>query len=431
MKRCTIIAPATTYRLLCSTAAIILALSPIAFTPSIALAAGQGSGGESSGGGGGESSGGSGGSESAGGSGGANAGGSGGASVGGGGSTSTGGSGGTSTGGGMSTGGSTSTGGGGGGDVEAAAPGGGSGSGSGGSSGGGGSNNTGGTGKGDLYGDLFVILRDGDGIPILTEEGFVQPIDEAGNLIPLDEEGAPIDPEAVIEVELGRTNVGRAPEIVLETRTDEVLAILTDPIYVSITQDAAGRLLLTDSDGVEKTIDSPLDNLAIYTALLTTGSLPQTLPDGTAVELPGTDYDFLIDGQVTVEDMELSAALLAAATDKTSPFSSDEIAYLDAFLGINTVTVGDVTYSDMDYSTFSYDRSDTYGETYVEVLVYNETTGTWDETNLNIYADTDLFKDEEGAVVDVTVSGTLDAYTQAAEDARVVLEFIHNFAVPE
>ncbi len=193
----------------------------------------------------------------------------------------------------------------------------------------------------------------------------------------------------------------------------------------AISVDAAGRLVLT-IDGVEKTIDSPLENLAIYTALLTTGSISNLTPS----DLVGSDYDFLVDGKITDADLAASAAFLAAATDKTSPFTKDEIAYLDAFLGINTVTVGDVTYSDIDYSSFSYDRSDTFEGVTADVLVWDGTN--WVPTmGVDIYADTDLFKDENGIPVDITVSGSLDAYTQAAEDARLVIEFIHEYAIPE
>ena len=46
-----------------------------------------------------------------------------------------------------------------------------------------------GTKKGDLYGDIVVILRDANGLPILDEYGHVQPLDADGNLIPLTPEG--------------------------------------------------------------------------------------------------------------------------------------------------------------------------------------------------------------------------------------------------
>ena len=152
--------------------------------------------------------------------------------------------------------------------------------------------------RGDLFGDMYVILRDPNGVPILNADGFVQPIDADGNPIPLDEEGAPIDPDLAIEVELGRLNVGRAPSSVLDRRAQEVITLLNEA--TAIETDAAGRLVLT-VDGEIKTIDSPLENLAIYVALMTTGSIPGV------TDLPGTEYDHLVDGQLTPEDL-ISAA---------------------------------------------------------------------------------------------------------------------------
>ncbi|MRU15312.1 hypothetical protein FDP25_07690 [Roseovarius sp. A21] len=270
--------------------------------------------------------------------------------------------------------------------------------------------------KGDIFGDLWVILRDENGVPILTDEGYVQPLDADGNPIELDEEGHPVDETLTTEVELGRLNVGRAPSRVLTTRADEVIAILSSATDVST--DAAGRLVLT-VDGEEKTIDSPLENLAIYVSLLTTGSIPGLTPG----DLVGTEYDFMVDGTYTQADLDASAAFLAAATDKTGEFTTDEIAYIDAFLGINATTVGDVTYSEVDYSSFSYDRSDTYSGVTTTVLVEQE-DGSFKAETVDVY-------DVVFGSVDDSASGSLDAYTLAADDARAVIEFIHEYAVPE
>ena len=276
---------------------------------------------------------------------------------------------------------------------------------------GGGQPSTSGTTKGDLFGDLVVIARDSDGAPILTDEGYVQPLDADGNPIPLDEEGHVVDGTLVVSVELGRLNVGRAPLSVLDRRADEVISMLTSATTVST--DPAGRLVLT-IDGEDKTIDSPLENLAIYKALLTTGSIPGL----TADDLAGTAYDFLVDGQYTQADLDASAAFLAAATDKTSEFTLDEIAYINAFLGINTTTSGDVTYSVIDYSAVSYDRSDTYSDVTATVLV-EQSDGSFVPQTVNIY-------DAVFGSVDVSASGSLDAYTLAADDSRTVIEYVHD-----
>lgn len=283
---------------------------------------------------------------------------------------------------------------------------------------GGGQPTTAGSAKGDLFGDLWVILRDDDGVPILTDEGFVQPLDSEGNTIELDEEGKPVDETLTLEVELGRLNVGRAPSKVLQTRADEVIAVLNSATDVST--DAAGRLVLT-VDGEEKTIDSPLENLAIYVALLTQGTIPGV------TDLPGDSYDFMVDGTYTQADLDASAAFLAAATDKSGTFTSDEIAYINAFLDIKTTTVGDVTYSVIDFENFSYDRSDTYDGVMATVLV-EQADGSFLPQDVDVF-DT-VFGDADGVGVDASASGTLDAYTLAADDARAVIEFIHEYAVP-
>ncbi|WP_169569429.1 hypothetical protein [Sneathiella limimaris] len=273
---------------------------------------------------------------------------------------------------------------------------------------------TAGSKKGDLFGDLWIILRDDNGVPILTPEGFVQPLDENGNLIPLDEEGHPIDESLTVEVELGRLNVGRAPSKVLDRRAEEVVTLLNSA--TAITVDSAGRLVLT-VDGEDKTIDSPLENLAIYVALMTEGSIPGVS------DLPGTEYDFLVDGDFTKEDVAAATSFLAAATDKTGEFTSDEIAYINAFLSINLETSGSQTYSVVDYSDFQYDRSSTYATVTTTVLV-EQADGTWVPTEVNIY-------DAVFGGENVTVEGTLDAFTQAADDARMIINYIHEFEVPD
>lgn len=287
--------------------------------------------------------------------------------------------------------------------------------------GGGGPNDRGGrpsdagSARGDLYGDMYVILRDANGVPILTPEGFVQPVDASGNPIPLDEEGAPIDPTLAIDVELSRLNVGRSPTQVLDRRAAEVVTLLSSATAIAV--DAAGRLVVTSPDGTLKTIDSPLENLALYVALMTTGSIPGV------TDLPGTDFDHLVDGQFTTEDLVSAQALLAAAADKYTTLSLDAVAYMNAILGINTETSGSVTYSDMDYTTYSYDRSDTYDDQTITILVRRE-DGSYVPTEVNVFEA--VFQNQ-----DYSEAGTFDAFAQAVDDARAVIAYIHDNEAPE
>jgi hypothetical protein len=270
-----------------------------------------------------------------------------------------------------------------------------------------------GSARGDLYGDMYVILRDANGVPILTPQGFVQPVDANGNPIPLDAEGAPVDPSLALEVELSRLNAGRSPDQVLDRRAEEVVAMLNSA--TAITTDAAGRLVLT-VDGVAKTIDSPLENMALYVALMTSGTIPGV------TSLPGTEFDHLVDGVRTSADLTTAASLLAGAADKFAPVSLDAVAYINAILGIDTKKTGTVTYSQIDYSTFSYDRSDVYGDVKATVLI-KQPDGSYKPTEVSVYEA--VFKSQ-----DYSATGTFAGFAQSVDDARAIINYIHEYEVP-
>jgi len=323
--------------------------------------------------------------------------------------------------------------------------------------------------KGDLFGDLYVILRDDNGVPILTEPDedgnqYVQPIDADGNPIALNEDGTPVDPSEATAVELGRLNAGRSPEVI-DQREAEVVSLLSTALNVSL--DVAGRLVVTtefeilrdedgnpiltapdddgnqyvqpidadgnpvplDADGnpidpslpvpaVQKTIDSPLENLALYVTLLETGTIAGL------TDLPGDEFDNLVDGTFTAADLVSAASFLAAASDKDDDLTPDEVAYLDAFLGINTTSTddGSVTWSVIDYSNFEYDRTETY-DVWVDLLV-QQPDGSWETEPVNIM---DAVFNKEP----YNEGGTLTAFAQAAEDALAVITYIHEYEVPE
>ena len=266
-----------------------------------------------------------------------------------------------------------------------------------------------GTKKGDLLGDMWVILRDENGVPILNADGFVQPLDKDGNLIPLDAEGAPIDESLTVEVELGRTNVGRSPSKVIDRQLDEAVADINAASAVSL--DASGRLVLT-IDGVDKTIDSPLENLAIYKVLMTTGTIP-----GITDPSKLGDLSFLADGVKTADDLKAATGFLAGATDKEGALSIDEVVYLDQVLGIPGTITGEDGKTYVDFSSFNYDRQSVYGDTTVQVLV-ETSPGVYEVKTVNVY-------DVVFGSADTTGTG-VDGFTQAADDARAVLLFAHD-----
>ena len=148
------------------------------------------------------------------------------------------------------------------------------------------------------YGDLFILYRDADGIPILTPDGCKQPIANA------DFEGCeyipettdclvPVDPDtcAIVlgyetytqEVDFGRINEVRSADSVFEAQLEDATIKLATAGCISL--DPAGRMVASSyTDGLleTSTIDSPLQNLAIYRQLMLEGHL------GDAVELRRT-----------------------------------------------------------------------------------------------------------------------------------------------
>ena len=288
-------------------------------------------------------------------------------------------------------------------------------------------NTASGTKKGDIFGDMYVLLRDENGVPILKEitlaDGskiyVVQPLDASGVPLPLDAEGNVINPELAIAVDLGRLNVGRSPLAVLSSQYEELLKSIN--LADSVSLDPTGRLLLT-TDGVAAAVDSPLANLALYVELLNTGTI-------TGVTDPSkfaSTISYLVDGTLTSADMLSAASFLAAASDKTGTLTIDKVVDMNTILGISgTLPSQDPssTLKYVDYSTFSYDRLSVYGSTTVEVLV-KQPDGSYLPTTVNVY-------EAVFSSTNYTSPDGVDGFTQAADDARAVIEYVHNNSVPE
>jgi len=248
----------------------------------------------------------------------------------------------------------------------------------------------GGAGKGDLYGDLYVILRNPDGSPRLDDFDRVQFLDTEGNVISYvsndpDSEGFTevVNEAALQEVEFERLNVGRAPPSVLDHAFEEALRTLMLDADGELQTDAAGRLVVVDAEGNEFTIDSPLANLSLYRAALN-------------------------EGVWTLQD---AAVFLGGASSKTSEITADTVVYLNTILGINNPADG---YYDL--SGFAYDRSEIHTGS-VTYLTDPEGNGSYVERT--------------ESVMDAVFGGTgyagagVDAFAQAADDARAVIEFVH------
>jgi hypothetical protein len=290
----------------------------------------------------------------------------------------------------------------------------------------------------------------------------VQPIDADGNPIPLNDEGEPYDLSGVAnppssytdaegtvidyypdlayvnEVELGRTNVARAPNQVLLKALAEALGTM-DEFASSLTVDDAGRISYINADGELVTIDSPLENLALYQAYMlatvVNGDLvydPDPTKDGDEIILPA------------LPEGATPATLLAASTDKEEPMTLDEIVYLNSILGINVVTEDGTVYwdssanDDFDYAgisslanpTVSYlVVTDTGIDYYYNVplldAVFGEVTPSVYDANTGSYADAVVVSSGTDWT-DPTADYHLDDLVEAAEDARQVIQFLHD-----
>ena len=257
-----------------------------------------------------------------------------------------------------------------------------------------------GGGTGEVYSDLFVALRDEDGVPILSDtfwEGVapdvvrvtcIQPISyefvdgatETTNpadgrtvwLIPLVGEGStestPVAEDTACgpqpgftaeEVDLERLNLVRTSDEVLWKKLSEVGARLA--AAGEITLDGAGRIT---TDGVA--IDASPDNAAIYSAiegdapapappadgrpvtgepggLMDTGTIPYRYwtdsdPPTLALEYPLDDPAEILQGTGGFGTWDLAAAAIGAATGKSVPVTIDTVQYYN-----RTAAKGDVS----------------------------------------------------------------------------------------
>lgn len=275
------------------------------------------------------------------------------------------------------------------------------------------------TEKGVDYGDIWVILRDDLGNPILDANGNVQPcVDLACTetlTLTADGELDPADVDKVIEVEFGRLNISRAPSSVLEHSLIEALSKLDGGVLgEDVTLDPAGRLVIDGS-----TIDSPLENLALYEALLTApvdadGNV--TLSVTTNVEGAGTvTYSFVVPADMR---LNLAASAIAAASDKTGELTIDEVVNISKFLEVDdelAALVGTYQYSDSVYDS-------------VQVWILVETSpGIYEPKLVSV---TDYVSFTPVPAIDGDSDG-IDRFTQAADDAVQVLEFVHDNALDQ
>ena len=288
-----------------------------------------------------------------------------------------------------------------------------------------------GTKKGDLYGDQYVLLRDvdptdggGNGEPVLDVNGQQILVGTDGSLIHYVYDAAtgdyiiPADKLSVVQtVELGRANVARAPDKVMEKSLNEALSKVMSA--EEVTADAAGRLMC---DGV--TIDSPLENLALYQYLMTAGgelawpAVRDAWPEPLAA-LEGWD----------------PSSLLGAAFDKTMPISMDAVLYQNTTLGVNVSNTQGTRYFDFtgqNNESYSHSREDRWADVYIQWYEDIDADGDLElveptsvfEAVFGGQEWTDQYLTADGTMASAERSGVND-FAQAVEDARAVINFMH------
>jgi hypothetical protein len=260
---------------------------------------------------------------------------------------------------------------------------------------GGGGNPSPGDTKGDTYGDMIMLLRDPvTGLPVTTEDGWTLACtdlacspDQAVVMV----DGEVPEGTTTYEVDFGRASVARSPASVIDHALAEALDKLTASDVVSVSTDTAGRITITTADGTS-TIDSPLENLALYIDLV------KGLDSGSATVAALTPYD--------LATLDTAASLLAGVADKTGDIGIDFVMYENLIAGV-----------EVDFTDFAYTRS--FPDNYVYLWAPDtETEPVYKTLDVNVYLD--------GINDPLPADGEFAAlFAAAADDALEVIELVH------
>ena len=332
------------------------------------------------------------------------------------------------------------------------------------------------------YGDLIILYRDAYGVPYPTamvgEMGLCQqpiPSDtcvtsppqgcelEAGFpdapgvlVVPVDPATCAVTAECAPctqEVEFNRINEARSPASVFEAQLEDVTTTLATAGCISV--DPAGRpVASTLSEGivVTSTIDSPLQNMAIYRQLLSEGTLGENIDSALS--------------DLGVSLLDTAARGIGAASGKDDKLNVDLFAYLNEILELtaqsptpllNTSPICEwyreevmgqmesVQKCFLDYSNFSYNREVNFsGGESVEGLpnppYIPETlpaSGKF-EYLAELTLEPLTFHIVQDLIMDAPIpewssvpnSANIGGFVQAADDTRAVIEFMHTWPVP-
>jgi len=279
----------------------------------------------------------------------------------------------------------------------------------------GGGNAGGSTKKGGDYGDIIVMLRYDDGT-LVQDGNITYAVASDGSLITITNGEIPEGAD-VQAVEFGRLNIARSPEKVLDHALTEALSKLDGGVIGdTITLDSAGRLVTSDGS----TIDSPLENLALYEALLSAtavdGVITLSVRDGDVT------YSFSLPEDLR---LDLAASAISGASDKTGELTIDEIVGISTFLGVQDELAELVT-----DASYTYDRAEIYTEGFLDVWILVEENGVYVPTQVDLFTTVEFNTVEDNSIKDNSTGG-IDLFTQQADDAVQVLEYVHDNAIDQ
>lgn len=333
------------------------------------------------------------------------------------------------------------------------------------------------------YGDIYILYRDTNGIPVLTEaihedendptstiiEGLcLQPIlsqqfysdnpDALDFCLQTDSAITEEDPQCLAEVDpvtcaprpdygrylqevdFGRINLARSPEEVFQAQVEEAVFNLTTAGCISL--DPAGRMVyssLIDGVVVSHTIDSPLQNLAIFRKLMQDGKFHDLINVGadwltTAARSLGAASDK--EGEVTV-DLVAYMNMIFGFTDDDPPSALDRIC-----LDVRQEVKGEILVVEkcyLDYHSYSYSRDTNFNLLPTPPYIPSEypENGTFEYMRVinSVPYTTEQTIDKILNVVPELASTwfgpNIKAFAKSADDTRAVIEFMHTFEVAE
>ena len=306
---------------------------------------------------------------------------------------------------------------------------------------------------GDLYGDLWVLKRDENGVPLHDDLGCVMPIaSEPIFITVIDENGEPqiIEMDTVpmmleeymdglfkcapvvgyedyvTEVEMGRLNLVRSTlnnPGMLDRHLFEVVNRIN--AAVGIKRDLAGRIVLTSAQDIydengfvidtvfsDSAIDSPLENMAIYRALMKSGTLEVPV----TINIEGTKETFTL--EVTLPDEILNEHGMGFLKNGDGSTNNPQ--------GIGHHTNGYADLSEVSHCPWAdYGPREGFDSVPVDFVERQDDFCPYDDQSDFVWSR--VLDSEVGARgEDDSPASNIAAFVQHADDSRLIIVFIHS-----